>query len=139
MSSAFSAAFSGAFAASGGYVGPVEAQALLGRGKAAVFDGARLRIDSRVLIGPAGKLFSFRDAQAAGWWVSINTSLAVRESELRAALPAERLAGWLEKKRARAGVVAAAVVASAAKVRDAEIQRALLREADFVLEKWGAA
>ena len=139
---AFSSAFSSCFAGSGvvvedGFICPMQAQAALVGGAAWVYDGGRLVVGGRVLIGQAGKTFAFRSPENAGRWVANAVRVGQVEASLRASLGAAALASWSSKKREKLAVIAGRVVAAAAKQGDEAKRAALLAESDYCLSKWG--
>lgn len=134
---ALPAAWQAAALGAGGFIGPVSAQLALLRGAAAVFDAGGLLIGGRRLIGPAGKVFAFSGAAAAGVWAAINLQRATRELELWAAMDAAAAAAFRARKRAEMARIAAAVVAAAGRMSDAARAAALVAESDFLLVKWG--
>lgn len=140
----FSGAFCGAFVVplgASGYVGPVSAQRMLLRGFPVEVGGDSgahwVRVGSRKLIGPAGKVFSFRSLDSAAVWLSINAQLAAREKLISETMPEISRAFWYEKKRVQMVRIVGAVVNAAARCRDASIQGALIAESNFCAAKWG--
>lgn len=139
----FGGGVSGAFVrplGAAGYVGPVSAQRMLLRGfpvEIGGVDGAKwVRVGSRKLIGPAGKVFAFRSLDSAAVWLSINAQLAVREREISGSMvPAARVL-WLAKKRAQLDRIGAAVIDAAARCKSTAIAAALVAESDFCFGKW---
>lgn len=134
---ALPAAWQAAALGAGGFIGPVSAQLALLRGAAAVFDAGGLLIGGKRLIGPAGKVFAFSGAAAAGVWAAINLQRATREIELWAAMDAAAAAAFRARKQAEMARIAAAVVAAAGRLGDAARAAALVAESDFLLIKWG--
>lgn len=140
---AFSSAFSSCFAGSGvvvgdGFICPMRAQAAIVGGAAWVFDAGRLIVGGAVLIGPAGKVFAFASADTAARWVENARNIGEREAALRVSLPVPALASWAEKKREKLAVIAARLVAAAARQADEAKRAALLAESDYCLSKWAA-
>lgn len=142
MAGGFSSAFALAFAGRGavesvGFIGPMRAQAAIVGGAAWVFDDGRLIVGGAVLIGPAGKVFAFASEETAARWVENASNIGAREAALRASLPVPALASWAVKKREKLAVIAARVVAAAARQADEAKRAALLAESDYCLSKWG--
>lgn len=137
FSSAFASCFAGLGLAAGGYIAPMMAQAALVGGAAWVVSGSGLIVDGRWLIGPAGKLFDFASRDSAARWVENAKGIGAREAVMRATLPGPALASWAVKKREKLAVIAARVVAAAAKQGDEAKRAALLAESDYCLTKWG--
>lgn len=133
FASVFAASFAGVEPA---FIGPVMAQAALVDGAAWALGGAGLTVGGRVLIGPAGKVFSFASAETAARWVENARTIGRREREIVSAINAQAAATWKEKKRVKLAVVAARVVDAAARQKNPAKRAALVAEADFLLAKW---
>lgn len=133
----FSASFSSAFSrAVKKYIAPMMAQAALGEGAAWGLVGGVLMIEGAVLIGPAGKIYSFASPESAGRWVEHTRAAGIRQQTVVASMSAEIAESWKEKKRERLAVVADRLVAAAAKQGDAARRAALVAESDYCLIKW---
>lgn len=140
FSSGFSAAFLLPLGASG-FVGPISAQRMLLRGFPVEVGGAPgihwVRVGSRKLIGPAGKVFAFRSLDSASVWLSINGQLAAREKSIWDAMQEPARVLWLAKKRAQLERIAGAVIDAAARQKVPGVVPAMVAESDFCLSKWG--
>lgn len=137
FSSAFSSCFAGLGPAADGYIAPMMAQAALVGGASWAVSGSGLIVAGKWLIGPAGKVFAFTSPDSAALWVENAKVIGAREAALRATLPGPALASWAVKKREKLAVIAARVVAAAAKQGDEARRAALLAESDYCLSKWG--
>lgn len=140
----FAGGFSGAFAAplgAAGHVGPVSAQRMLLRGFPVEIGGDSgahwVRVGSRKLVGPAGKVYAFRSADSAAVWLSINAQLAARELSISETMPEVARALWYAKKRVQMVRIAGAVIDAAARCKSPEIAAALVAESNFCFGKWG--
>ncbi len=137
--SAFSSAFSSAFVkqSAQGFICPVMAQALLTDGAAWHLGPSGLVVGDRVLIGPAGKVYSFLSETTAARWCESMAVRGRREREIVDSINPIAAAAWKAKKRANLEGVAGRVVALAAKQKNPEKQAAMIEEANFCLAKWG--
>ena len=133
FSSAFASEFAGVAVE---YVGPMRAQAALAAGEAWAMSGHGLLIGGKLLIGPAGKVYAFASLETAGRWVENAKNIGEREVALRASLALPALASWSAKKREKLAVIAARLVAAAARQADEAKRAALLAESDYCLSKW---
>lgn len=114
------------------------AQAALADGVQWALEGSGVKIGGALLIGPAGKLFSFASPETAARWVENARVVGLAERELMAAIEPATAAAWKAKKREKLAVIAGRVVNAAARQGDALRRAALLAEADFALAKWAA-
>ena len=120
-----------------GYIGPVSASLEVARGVVADYQGGGLVVGSRKLIGPAGKVFSFRNAEAAAYWVSVNVGARLREASYLQTLPEAQRAAWVEAKRAKLAVIAGRVLDAAARCDSDDIRAALVAESWVLLGRFG--
>lgn len=133
----FSAAFSSAFAKGlKKYIAPMMAQAALGDGAAWGLVGGVLMVEGAVLIGPAGKTYTFASPESAARWVEHTRAAGLRQLLVVAAMSPEIADNWKEKKREKLAVVADRLVNAAAKQGDAGRRAALVAESDYCLTKW---
>lgn len=134
----FAAVFAASFAGvAQAYIGPVMAQAALVEGAAWELGDSGLLIGGKVLIGPAGKVFSFVSAETAARWVENAKTIGRREREIVSTISAQAAEVWKEKKRVKLAVVAGRVVEAAARQKNEGKRAALLAESSFLLAKWG--
>jgi hypothetical protein len=137
--SAFASCFAAPFHQAGplvDYIGPVMAQAALVAGGAVEIDGGCLKVNGKVLIGPAGKVYEFSSDITAATWAENTLSAGAAELDIYAAMPADRRSAWRDGKRQKLAVIAGRVVDAAARTADIQKQKALIKEADFCLTKW---
>lgn len=137
FASAFAACFAGRGAVgSGGYIGPVMAQAALAGGAAWSVSGSALVVGGARLIGPAGKVFAFASPLTAQKWAINAGVVGRREAELLASIDPGVAENWRAGKRARLAVIAARLIDAAARQADAEKRAALVAESTYCLSKW---
>jgi hypothetical protein len=135
FSSAFSSAFA-RFAEPVEYISPMLAQAALGDGAGWGLVGGVLMIEGAILIGPAGKTYSFASPESAARWVEHTRAAGIRQQLVVTAMSPEIAETWKEKKREKLAVVAERLVSAAAKQSDAARRAALVAESDYCLVKW---
>ena len=137
FASAFAACFAGRAAAeSGGYIGPMMAQAALAGGAAWSVSGSALVVGGARLIGPAGKVYAFASAQTAEKWAINAGVIGRREAELLASIDSSVAENWKAGKRARLALVAAQLVDAALLQADSAKRAALIAESTYCLSKW---
>ena len=137
FASAFAACFAGrGVVVSGGYIGPMMAQAALAGGAAWSVSGSALVVGGARLIGPAGKVFAFKSAESAALWVENVRNIGLREKDLIPRIEAAAAVAWKAKKREKLAVIAARLVDAAARQSDERKRAALLAESDYCLGKW---
>jgi len=133
----FSSSFASCFAGvAPGYICPVMAQAAVVDGKSIEIAGSSLVIDGRILIGPAGKVFAFGSPVSALKWVEVTRNIGVRERAIAASMPADARSIFVERKAEKLALIAARLIAAAAKVTDAGKRAALVAESEYCLSKW---
>lgn len=133
----FSSAFSSAFARPvAGYVAPMMAQEALANGAGWSLSGSVLKIDGKILIGPAGKVYAFSSADSASRWIEHTRAAGIRQYFVVGAMSLMEAEKWKAAKRAKLAVVAGQLVNAAAKMGDAARRAALVAESDFCLAKW---
>lgn len=137
----FSSAFSAAFAGVAGvvkvaYIAPMSAQAALAGGAPWVASGHELKVAGKLLIGPAGKVFSFASEATAARWAENAKGAAIREAQIIAGLPVDQAEAWKARKREKLAMVAYRVAGSAARQKDAAKRAALIAESDYCFLKW---
>lgn len=133
FSSAFSSAFDRGLKR---YIAPMLAQAALGEGAAWGLVSGVLMIEGAVLIGPAGKTYSFASPESAARWVEHTRAAGIRQVTVVAAMSPEIADIWKEKKREKLAVVAGRLVNAAARQVDSAKRAALVAESDYCLVKW---
>lgn len=135
----FSSVFASAFVrAAQVYIAPMRAQEALFSGAAWLFDGGRLKIGGKVLIGLSGAPYAFRSAETADTWCKAGKRVIEAERATVERLSASVRDDWLERKREKLTARAEAVLSRAAKQSDAAKRAALVDEAAWCETKWTA-
>lgn len=135
----FSSAFSSAFVrAAEVYIAPMKAQEALFAGASWRFDGGRLKVGGKVLIGLSGAPYAFRSAETADTWCKAGKRVIEAERATVGRLSPSVRDSWLDRKREKLSARAVAVLGRAAKQHDAAKRAALVAEAAWCEAKWGA-
>lgn len=133
---AFSFAFSSAFVRAGVYIAPMKAQEALFAGAPWRYDGGRLLIGGKVLIGLSGAPYHFASEQTAATWCSAGARVIQAERATVERLTEAVRDAWIERKREKLEARAAAIIERAAKQADAAKRAALVDEAAWCGVKW---
>lgn len=135
----FSSAFSSAFVrAAEVYIAPMKAQEALFAGASWRFDGGRLKVGGRVLIGLSGASYAFRSAETADTWCKAGKRVIEVERATVERLSSSVRDEWVERKREKLSARAEAILRRAVKQQDEAKRAALVAEAAWCEAKWGA-
>ena len=133
----FSSAFSSAFVRhSVDCIAPMMAQKALAEGAAWQMLGDSIRVGGKLLIGPAGKVYSFASIESASRWIEHTRAAGIRQITVIDGLSGAQAEAWKTKKREKLAVIAGRLVSAASRRKSPEKRAALLAESDYCLTKW---